>query len=123
MSELRQQLRANARVQAFQELTERYSLEPRRVRRSIARTLVHKWWQRGAKAGEKFLAPVGRGISIAAIVTTLFCAAGPWAANTRAQGSRKDDVVFNARGQPLAGATIRVCGSAATTTSPCTPLA
>jgi hypothetical protein len=57
------------------------------------------------------------------IFTVLFCAAGPWAANTRAQGSRKDDVVFNARGQPLAGATIRVCTSAATTTSPCTPLA
>jgi hypothetical protein len=57
------------------------------------------------------------------ILSALFCAAGPWAANTRAQGSRKDDVVFNARGQPLAGATIRVCTSAATTTSPCTPLA
>lgn len=57
------------------------------------------------------------------ILAALFCAAGPWAANTRAQGSRKDDVVFNARGQPLAGATIRVCTSAATTTSPCTPLA
>jgi hypothetical protein len=57
------------------------------------------------------------------ILAALFCAAGPWAANTRAQGSRKDDVVFNARGQPLAGATIRVCASDATTTSPCTPLA
>jgi Pectate lyase superfamily protein len=57
------------------------------------------------------------------ILAALFCAAGPWAANTRAQGSRKDDVVFNARGQPLAGATIRVCTSVATTTSPCTPLA
>ena len=32
-------------------------------------------------------------------------------------------MVFNARGQPLAGATIRVCTSVATTTSPCTPLA
>jgi len=59
----------------------------------------------------------------AIIFAALFCAAGPWAANTRAQGSRKDDVVFNARGQPLSGATIRVCASTATTTSPCTPLA
>jgi pectate lyase-like protein len=57
------------------------------------------------------------------IFAALFCAAGPWAANTRAQGSRKDDVVFNARGQPLSGATIRVCAPTATTTPPCTPLA
>ena len=39
-----------------------------------------------------------------------------------AQGSRKDDVVFNAQGRPMAGATIRVCTSAATG-QPCTPLA
>jgi hypothetical protein len=57
------------------------------------------------------------------IFAALFCVAGPWAANTRAQGSRKDDVVFNARGQPLSGATIRICASTATTTSPCSPLA
>jgi hypothetical protein len=57
------------------------------------------------------------------ILVALFCAAGPWAANTRAQGSRKDDVVFNSRGQPLSGATIRVCTASATTTPPCTPLA
>ena len=59
----------------------------------------------------------------AAMVLVLMCAAGPWAATVRAQGSRKDDVVFNSRGQPLAGAQIRVCTSNATTTSPCTPLA
>ncbi len=65
-----------------------------------------------------------RSMRIAAfILAALFCAAGPWAANTRAQGSRKDDVVFNSRGQPLAGATIRVCTASATTTPPCTPLA
>jgi hypothetical protein len=39
-----------------------------------------------------------------------------------AQGSRKDDIVFNAQGHPLAGATVRVCTSAATG-QPCTPLA
>src|SRR5712692_2569127 len=39
-----------------------------------------------------------------------------------AQGSRKDDIVFNAQGRPMAGATIRVCTSAATG-QPCTPLA
>ena len=39
-----------------------------------------------------------------------------------AQGSRKDDVVFNAQGRPMAGATVRVCTSAATG-QPCSPLA
>lgn len=44
------------------------------------------------------------------------------AADARAQGSRKDDIVFNAQGRPMAGATVRVCTSAATG-QPCTPLA
>ena len=61
--------------------------------------------------------------NVAMIAAAIFCVAGPWAANARAQGSRKDDVVFNSRGQPLSGATVRVCASTATTTSPCTPLA
>lgn len=39
-----------------------------------------------------------------------------------AQGSRKDDVVFNAQGRPMAGATVRVC-TAGATGQPCTPLA
>src|ERR1700693_1037322 len=43
-------------------------------------------------------------------------------ADARAQGSRQDDVVFNALGRPLAGATVRVCTSAATG-QPCSPLA
>ncbi len=38
------------------------------------------------------------------------------------QGSRKDDIVFNTRGVPLAGATIRVCATPASG-QPCTPLA
>src|SRR2546428_1140998 len=38
------------------------------------------------------------------------------------QGSRKDDIVFNSRGVPLAGATVRVCLMPATG-QPCTPLA
>ena len=38
------------------------------------------------------------------------------------QGSRKDDVVFNTRGVPLAGATVRVCAMPASG-QPCTPLA
>ncbi len=42
--------------------------------------------------------------------------------NARAQGSRKDDIVFNAQGRPMAGATVRVCTSAATG-QPCAPLA
>jgi hypothetical protein len=39
-----------------------------------------------------------------------------------AQGTRKDDVVFNSRGIPLTGATVRVCAMPATG-QPCTPLA
>jgi len=39
-----------------------------------------------------------------------------------AQGSRKDDIVFNSRGIPLAGATVRVCTTPASG-QPCTPLA
>src|SRR5580700_10404713 len=42
--------------------------------------------------------------------------------DARAQGSRKDDIVFNAQGHPMAGATVRVCTSAATG-QPCSPLA
>src|ERR1043166_6832896 len=39
-----------------------------------------------------------------------------------AQGSRKDDIVFNSRGIPLAGATIRICAMPASG-QPCAPLA
>ena len=39
-----------------------------------------------------------------------------------AQGSRKDDIVFNSRGIPLAGATVRVCAMPASG-QPCAPLA
>src|SRR5579863_5305947 len=40
----------------------------------------------------------------------------------RAQGSRKDDIVFGPSGRPVAGATVRVCQPTATGT-PCSPLA
>ena len=40
----------------------------------------------------------------------------------RAQGSRKDDIVLSRQGQPVAGATVRVCTSGATG-APCSPLA
>ncbi len=50
----------------------------------------------------------------------MLVAAGPGTAF--AQGSRKDDIVFNAQGRPMAGAAVRVCTSAATG-QPCTPLA
>src|SRR5690349_13092341 len=42
--------------------------------------------------------------------------------SAQAQGSRKDDIVFNSRGIPLAGATVRVCAMPASG-QPCTPLA
>ena len=43
-------------------------------------------------------------------------------APVQAQGTRKDDIVFNSRGVPLAGATVRICLMPATG-QPCTPLA
>src|SRR5271163_5247143 len=43
-------------------------------------------------------------------------------APVHAQGTRKDDIVFNTRGIPLAGATVRICAQPATG-QPCTPLA
>ena len=43
-------------------------------------------------------------------------------APAHAQGTRKDDIVFNSRGIPLAGATVRVCAMPASG-QPCTPLA
>src|SRR5579864_5792361 len=43
-------------------------------------------------------------------------------APAHAQGTRKDDIVFNSRGIPLAGATVRVCAMSASG-QPCTPLA
>jgi hypothetical protein len=43
-------------------------------------------------------------------------------APAHAQSSRKDDIVFNSRGIPLAGASVRVCAMPATG-QPCTPLA
>ncbi|MGB7026640.1 MAG: hypothetical protein WBD72_05050, partial [Candidatus Acidiferrum sp.] len=38
-----------------------------------------------------------------------------------AQGTRKDDIVFNSRGIPLAGATVRICAMPAAG-QPCSPL-
>src|SRR5579863_5066549 len=58
-------------------------------------------------------------LALAAVAALALLACG---ADARAQGSRKDDIVFNAQGRPMAGATVRVCTSAATG-QPCTPLA
>jgi hypothetical protein len=43
-------------------------------------------------------------------------------APAHAQGTRKDDIVFNSRGTPLAGAIVRICAQPASG-QPCTPLA
>jgi len=55
---------------------------------------------------------------VVAIILALCCGVP----EAGAQGSRKDDVIINAQGRPLGGATVRVCTSAATG-QPCTPLA
>src|SRR5271163_402212 len=53
------------------------------------------------------------------MLTVLLLSSAPGA---RAQGSRKDDIVFGPSGHPVAGATITVCVATATGT-PCAPLA
>ncbi len=111
MTEFRQQLRAEARAQAFQEVSAQYPFEPRRARRRIARAWAKAAWRRaGLKAGA----------TTAAALALLLCSIGVPSAS--GQGSRKDDIVLNARGTPLAGATIRVCALNATG-QPCAPLA
>ena len=57
------------------------------------------------------------GIAVFTAIAIAICGA-----SASAQGSRKDDIVFNAQGRPMAGATVRVCTSAATG-QPCAPLA
>ncbi|HYA97904.1 MAG TPA: hypothetical protein VEH49_07405, partial [Methylomirabilota bacterium] len=55
-------------------------------------------------------------------ILTMIVGVWPFAPAAHAQGSRKDDVVFNSRGVPLAGASVRVCAMPATG-QPCSPLA
>src|ERR1700691_3195623 len=86
------------------------TLEPRAARRKIARAWAQQEWIRRAA-----VVTASCGVIALASLGVLTPAA-------RAQGSRKDDVVFNAQGQPMAGATVRVCTSSATGT-PCSPLA
>jgi len=58
---------------------------------------------------------------LAGLVLAL-CLVPGMVAPLHAQGTRKDDIVFNSRGVPLAGATVRVCTMPASG-QPCTPLA
>jgi hypothetical protein len=59
-------------------------------------------------------------IGMAAVFCALFFAG--LTPQARAQGSRKDDIVFGPSGHPVANATIQVCQAGATGT-PCSPLA
>lgn len=64
-------------------------------------------------------------IAMGSLWTVLMLALHLWpgvVAPAHAQGTRKDDIVFNSRGVPLAGATVRICPMPATG-QPCTPLA
>ncbi|GEM_PF-4884139 len=117
----RQQLRAQARAQAFQEVTAKYGLEPRRARRRIALRLAKTSWRELSAA----VASRARGIALAVSVLAAVAGwIGPGAGKAWAQGTRKDDIVLNARGTPQAGATVAVCTQpAVTTTTPCSPLA
>ena len=64
-------------------------------------------------------------IAMGSLWTVLLLALHAWpgmVGPVHAQGTRKDDIVFNSRGVPLAGATVRICLMPATG-QPCTPLA
>jgi hypothetical protein len=79
------------------------------------------------KIGSRFSVrqTLGRGSPVRWLLQTsilLVVCSGLWTVGARAQGSRKDDVVFNAQGRPMAGATVRICASGATG-QPCSPLA
>ncbi|HWZ96911.1 MAG TPA: hypothetical protein VN025_04050 [Candidatus Dormibacteraeota bacterium] len=56
------------------------------------------------------------------VVLALMFHAWPMVPVAKGQGTRKDDIVFNSRGVPLAGATVRVCAMPASG-QPCVPLA
>ncbi len=56
------------------------------------------------------------------VALALMFHAWPMVPVAKGQGTRKDDIVFNSRGVPLAGATIRVCAMPASG-QPCAPLA
>src|SRR5712692_1058628 len=56
------------------------------------------------------------------VALALLFHAWPMVPVAKGQGTRKDDIVFNSRGIPLAGATVRVCAMPASG-QPCTPLA
>src|SRR5258708_35698273 len=56
------------------------------------------------------------------VALTLMFHAWPMVPVAKWQGTRKDDIVFNSRGVPLAGATVRVCAMPASG-QPCAPLA
>ncbi len=57
-------------------------------------------------------------LGVVAVAVALLACTG----TAQAQGSRKDDIVLNAQGRPMAGASVRVCTSTATG-QPCSPLA
>jgi Pectate lyase superfamily protein len=65
---------------------------------------------------------IGQARMVALATLAAAVALGAAAPAARAQGSRKDDIVFGPSGHPVAGATITVCQSTATGT-PCSPLA
>jgi Pectate lyase superfamily protein len=58
-----------------------------------------------------------------ALIACGICAFGS-ASSARAQGTRKDDVVFGPQGRPVGGALVAICTQPANaTTTPCSPLA
>ncbi|HKT47190.1 MAG TPA: hypothetical protein VJP87_06660, partial [Candidatus Acidoferrales bacterium] len=73
------------------------------------------------KTSARFARFLAMGFLWALLALLLHVLPGP-VRSAHAQGTRKDDIVFNSRGVPLAGATVRVCSQPAAG-EPCTPLA
>lgn len=85
-----------------------------------ATTIIPGSQHKGSDQMDIFSGPSAR--SCSAAVVCIVAALLLIVANASAQGSRKDDIVFDPSGHPVAGATVRVCQSAATGT-PCSPVA
>ena len=73
---------------------------------------------RGNWRGAPQFISLSRALALCALLGAIFFSA----TGAHAQGSRKQDIVMNRFGQPVAGATVTVCTAGATGT-PCSPLA
>src|SRR5438874_11540892 len=92
------------------------------VRESLTRDTMVRSRTESRPFGQADLRRAKRMAFLWVILTLALHLAPGMVSPAHAQGSRKDDIVFNTRGIPLAGATVRVCAMPASG-QPCAPLA